>query len=404
MNCNFLDTLYLFVCGMRGLTPDISHTIDLQQIYTIATQQAIWETVFLSITRLYEEKKLDITDEQFSRMQSEFMSKCSFRYAKNAFIHNLLNSLDSNGCEPCILKGESIARFYHTPIARFSSDYDVLINPKKLDVTLDIMQKNGFTIAPYTPESHHIECRHQKVGLVEIHIEMYGKKTKAVCFNEKIQYNEPYISVTAEDGTVYKTLGVTDNMIFLFLHFLKHFISSGAGVRQLADVLLFIENNTEEIDWERVNQTLTSLGFYRFFEGMIAIGKKYFYFPNNILSAVSLDDELAEKIFSDMLLGGVFGHNDEARHGFYDIYLTERYKTHSNKNYKIYSYKSRLSRLLPDRKFMAQNYPYVEKSILLMPIAWACRIIKCILPKKKEKELSSEQQERMVLMRELGLI
>ena len=403
MNQNFLDTIYLFSCGANGIAPETIHEYDFKEIYTLSKQQGIWETVFLGITSLYEKNPDLLPRELYEQWHNHFIVRCGVQYRRYALMHEMLKKLSEKGVETCILKGESVSRFYHTPIARVSSDLDILINPKKLDLCLSILRENGFHTGEIEYESHQVRCVHPVVGLVEIHIMMYGKKTEDVCFNNEVQYNESYINVESEDGTVYQALGITDNFLYLLLHFMKHFLSEGVGIRQLLDVLLYIKNNFNLIDWERSNKAISNLGFKKMFDCMIAIGIKYFMFPEDLIKVQNADEILVGKIFDDMMHGGVFGHEDAGRHGFYDLYLTERCKKIKNKSYEVYKNKRKLTRLFPNREFMSVNFPYVTKSKFLLPVAWVHRMIKGILPKKAEP-VPAEHRERLQLIRELEMI
>lgn len=403
MNQNFLDTIYLFSCGANGVVPETTHEYNFKEIYTLSKNQGIWDTVFLGIISLYKEKPDIIPQELYKQLHNDFIARCGVQYRRYALMHEVLKKLNEKGVETCILKGESVSRYYHTPIARISGDFDILINPKKLDLCLGVLRENGLKTGEIVYESHQIECVHPVIGLVEIHIMMYGKKTEDVCFNNEVKYNEPYINVESEDGTIYQTLGITDNFLYLLLHFMKHFLSAGVGIRQLFDVLIYVEKNYNLIDWERANKSISNLGFKKMFDCMIAIGVKYFMFPENLIKVQDADEALVDKIFDDMMLGGVFGHNDAKRNGFYDLYLNERCKKIKNKSYEAYKNKRKLKRLFPNREFMSVNFPYVTKSKLLLPVAWIHRILKGIVP-KKTRTVSMEHNERLKLLQELEMI
>ncbi len=411
MNKDFLDTIYLFSCGANKIKPSNDFDFDIEKVFEISNSQGVWETVFLAISSLYKEKSNIMPPETFSALRKSFLMRCTYEYARFDFIHKLLAEFDKNGIENCILKGESIARFYAEPIARMSSDIDILINPKKLNKCLDIMKEYGFDINNRAYESHQIECRHKQFGLVEIHVMMYGKKTEDACFNHEVKYNEPYIEVKTDD-LPYKTLGITDNFLYLLLHFMKHFLSKGAGMRQLCDVLVYIKSNYEIIDWTRANTAISNLGFKKMFDCIIIIGEKYFMFPKNLIKTESIDEKLIEKIFDDMFEGGVFGLNGYKREGFYDLYLEARYTSMTGKSYSSYASKRKLLRLFPNKEFMCINFPYVKKSILLLPFAWAHRIIKGVFAKNKNdknnknanNEISLKYQERLKLLKDLEML
>ena len=409
MNKNFTDTIYLFSCGAKGINPSMDLSdFNYKEIYRISNEQGVWDTVFLSYIKIYNKNPDIMPKETFEWLHSQFMIKCGLQYRRYDFIHRLLSKLDEHDINPCVLKGESIAILYDTSIARISGDTDILIEPQKIDLCLKIMKDMGFDIGEKGYDSHHIECEHPICGLVEIHTMMYGKRTEDICFNHAIKYNEEYLSIETEDGAIFKTLGTTDNFMFLFLHFIKHFLSSGVGIRQLEDVLIYTEKNYDKINWERVNTSFKDLGFEKIFKCVIAIGKKYFSFPEKLFASYVISDSLIERVFDDMMHGGVFGHNDVSRRGFYELYLTERYRKVQNKDYALYKNKRKLTRLFPDRKFMAVNFPYVQKSALLMPVAWMHRIILGVLKNKNQASTNTlenqEHKKRLELIHDLGML
>lgn len=404
MNKDFLDTIYLFSCASYGVKPEEKREYNFKEIYNISKSQGVWETVFLAISDIYKENPQIIPKETFEKMSVQSVMSAGIQYKRLSFIHSLIKKLEENGIECSILKGESISRLYHTPIARVSSDADILIKPEKADECLRIMEDMGFTIGEKVYESHQIECTHPIAGLVEIHTMMYGKRTEDVSFRNEVKYDEKRITLKAEDGTEYKTLGITDNFLFLFLHFTKHFLFQGAGIRQLGDLLIYTKNCFREIDWERANRSIKNLGFEKFFKYIIRIGEIYFMFPENLIKTDELDEDIVERVFEDMFSGGLFGHEDGARHGFYNLYLSERSKS-GKSSYEAYKNKRKLSRLFPNIDFMSVNYPYVKKAKILLPIAWMHRILKGLIPLKRKKEtISNEHKERLDLLRKLEMV
>ncbi|MBR4893208.1 MAG: nucleotidyltransferase family protein [Clostridia bacterium] len=402
MTKNFLDTIYLYNCAIRGKEPEIKSDINIKDVYIISKKQGIWDTVFLSLKKLYDKDKTIIEADIFNKLNNEFLIKCTLNSKRLVFVHNIIKKLEDNGINCCILKGESVSLYYNTPLARISSDTDILIDKEETDRCLEILKEEGFIIEEQLYESHQIRCEHPTSGLIEIHNRMYGVKTEDVTFNNEIKYDEDHVTFLGFDKCELKTLGYTDNALFLLMHFLKHFISEGVGVRQLADTLLYIENNFSKIDFDRVNTHLKNLKFDTVFSYIIEIGKRYFDFPKDLVDTSLIDEKLLEKILFDMECGGVFG-KDSDRKGFYDLYLAERYKSIKNKDISEYYNKRKLARLFPNRKFMSINYPYVEKNILLMPIAWVHRMIDSIKP-KKEILAGENNNERLDFFKELDMI
>ncbi len=402
MSKEFLDTLHLFKCGMRGDTPQEGRDYNIKKIYSISKSQGIWDTVFLSIIKLYENNAIVIEEEIYKKLKMEFMVKCTSYSKRLVFIHSIIKKLEANGISCCLLKGEAVSGYYATPLARISSDADILIDTTKTEECLKLLEKEGFEIEGENYESHQIRCFHKIGGLIEIHVGMYGEKTDDIIFNREVSYDERYVTFEAFDKTRIKTLGHTDNAMFLILHFLKHFIAEGAGIRQLADTVLYIENNYEKIDFDRVNRHLENLGFKKIFAHIIGIAKEQLGLNEKLFADLEYDNGLSQKILEDMEKGGLFGKG-EARRGFYDIYIKERYKRFNKGKFESYNNKKKLERLFPNREFMSVNYPYVLKSPLLMPIAWTQRIIDNFR-KKEETELDENLVNRLEFLKSLDMI
>lgn len=402
MNRDFLDTIYLFSCGMRGIEPCVDHKVNVPEVFKISVKQGIWDTVFLAVIKLYKKDSTILPEAVFTKLNGEFLVRCTRWIKKLAFVHKIIKRMEAEGISCCVLKGESVAKYYNTPSARISSDTDILIDAKKDEKCLAILEEEGFSIKDRHFESHQIECFHSSSGLIEIHTRMYGVKTNDVTFNDEISYDEEYVPFLSEDGTELKTLGYTDNALFLIMHFLKHFISQGVGIRQLADTLLYIENNYDKIDFKRVNNHLSSLGFSTIFNYVCEIGRRYLEFPKDLLGNCHINENLLNKILEDMNAGGLFGKEAD-RKGFYDLYLSERYKKFNSGNISSYYNKRKLLRLFPGRKFLSINYPYVEKTPFLVPIAWGHRIFDS-LTKKKDEKINNEHVERLKFLKELDMV
>ncbi len=405
MTKNFKDTIYLFACAAKGIDPKPLDEPDYSAIYRLSQSQGIWDTVFLSVKRLQECGHGLLDEENFQNINSHFMMHFGWQIRKQAFIHKLITKLENEGVNCCILKGEAVSRYYHTPIARSSTDTDILVEKNSVGRCLEILEETGFQVGDAVYESHQIECTHPVSGLVEIHTQMYGNKTNDVAFHNIVKYEEPYTVFTAEDGMQMTTLGKTDTAMFLLMHFLKHFLSAGAGLRQLTDFLLFIENNYKDLNWDRIYSDLEKLSFTQIFHCIITIGMQYFEFPKDIIDIAEVEPSLIDRMLTDIEEGGLFGFDDSKRAGFYELYLQQRYHRFNHGEYSSYVQKRKLTRLFPNRKFMSINFPYVERSVLLLPVAWLHRIVKGIFSRKDQSSaVDMHHTERLKLMKDLKMI
>lgn len=410
MDQSFIDVMYLNACGAKGVQPE-ARDYDFKEIFRLSINQGVWRTVFLAVKSLHENDLLEIDRKDYQALKKLFQSQIVREMQRYTLVHKLLDEFESNQIKGCILKGEAIARYYNVPESRESSDIDIFIPKEKEKRSVAILKKNGFTIQKREYGSHHFRAMHPVAGLLEIHTSMYGKRTNDICFNNSITYEEAYVEFEGVGGeSSLKTLGVTDTMIFLLMHFIKHFLLEGITIKHLNDILLYTEKEFDKISWDKVNQVIDYLKFDTLFSYMIDIGKRYMEFPNFLFHHENrkINVNIEEQLLSDMYHGGQWGKQAE-REGFYDLYLEKRYNRFHEGDYTGYQKKEKIKggvgRLFPNRRFMSVNFKYIKKCPYLLPLAWIHRILHVALGKQKtQSDLSQEITERMKLVDDLGMI
>ena len=198
----------------------------------------------------------------------------------------------------------------------------------------------------------------------------------------KISNEEPYRKIKTQDGFELITLGVTDGLIFITLHYIA-FLTRGVGIRQLMDILLYMKQYKNRIDWGRFNRLMEHLKYKKFMENSIGIGVKYMNFKEEDLPSFSADDSLMLAILSDIEKGGVFGKNESGRKGFYLTYTKARSNASKKGIYNVYVRKLRILNIMkvifPRYTSLKQKYTYIDKHLLLYPIAWIHRFVLAII-------------------------
>jgi hypothetical protein len=144
-----------------------------------------------------------------------------------------------------LLKGTTLAALYAEPEARISGDTDVLINSDKEDKASEVLKTLGYEVSKREEHEHHFEAKHPIGGLMEVHVELIQKSVSDMAFYNKVEYNEEFR--IHQNGV--KTFGFNDGLVYNAVHFIKHFVKSGAGVRHIMDMLLYMKKYEEEIDF-----------------------------------------------------------------------------------------------------------------------------------------------------------
>lgn len=416
MNKEFLNLIKLFSCGVQNKPLD-SFSFDLKTVRRFAIEQNVWPAVFVSVKNFYNEGRCEIPTETFQKLNSGFIAKCVSQLNQTENIKNLLRELKQNGVECVWLKGETLAKLYAYPETRTFGDADILVNPDDEQKALDFLKSKGFTVNHRTDSANHSECVSEKYGVIELHISLYYRQMNEIWFNSEDMLKEPYI-----DCGDYKSLGFTDGFLFCFLHAVKHFLSNGLSLRQVIDVLLYIKNYNQRIDWERVLKILGGLKYKDFLFSLIGIGVEYMGFSLEELLECSWQNDHIELILNDILECGNFGKNKHFGNDLYQAYSEKRYKACKDEGYDEYVTRDRRKNAAKMVSFSPKNlrihYSYAKKSNWLLPIAALNHIFflfkkvikkpqllaETISYKNAKKELSGSVRRKLETIQKLGMI
>lgn len=188
MTQNFIDTLFLYSCAIRGFVPNADKAYDFRSIYTVAQSQGIWDTVFLSVKTLRKNNQIQIDNETYQDTNKQFVVQYGKQEIRYSLFHRLVHEFNESGIKCCILKGESVAQYYPNPNLRVSSDIDILIEKDDLDKCIYLLKENGFSEKKTKGRLHHVSFVHPTIGLLEIHTKMYSDLDNDIAMENMITY------------------------------------------------------------------------------------------------------------------------------------------------------------------------------------------------------------------------
>lgn len=379
MNQSFLDVLELFSCGATGRTLQLSHELDVEEIRKLSKKQGIWPLVFSVLQPLTTTNAIPLSGEKKDNYKTEVMLEVATKTIHNNHNIMIFQQFREASIPFCLLKGESLSGLYREPQYRISSDTDILIPVEEEAKATCIMSDLGFVVQERYKTSHHICCYHRFGGLVELHLHLYDELFEDVWFDNKIGNQEPYreLLLPGSDVSV-PVLGITDGYIFTVLHFIKHFLTRGVGIRQMMDTLLYALKNVDQIDWGRVEDLMCYLKYDRFLECVYQIGIRYLVLPDVFPHHYPTDETLIARILEDMANGGIFGYHQDVMDDFFLKYSEARFSAFKNElGYEAYirewSHIPFKNIAFPSRAALMDKYPFVKKSPLLIAVAWLLR-------------------------------
>lgn len=391
MTQEFKDMLYLLGSAVNNLNLKIDHEINIEKIRNLSVEQGVW-------TLIYPELEKYCNELMYLKYKPEFLYMVAEAIRRNEFQLKILQKIKTMGINFCILKGISAATCYPNPDYRISSDTDILINSDDEKKITEFLKENDYKIKPREKNDHHAKAYHPIGGLLEIHVRLYSIPTEKIIFNNLDLYTENYRLQKFGEYNLY-TLGINDELIYLTAHYLKHFINEGGGIRQMLDLLLFIEKNQNKIDFERYNNIMTKLNYDKLIDVIKSIGAKYCGFDYEIKY-----ESLCDMVLTDSENGGIFGKCADNRRGFYDAYCNRRNKM-LNTVLMFKREKNILSRIFPNvLQLQSEGYAHANCKVLY-PFICIARNFKKIFEHEKNKSLTNDNiQNRLSMMKDLNMI
>lgn len=374
--------LYLFRCHINneklpdGYQFDIGRVFSLAQIHNVLP--AVYETACQS-------------SENVSCYKMTVVKLFGNQVIKNAAFRELYNEMQSDGIDAIVLKGPVCSFCYDKPDYRLSSDFDIIVDDSQRETIHDFLLNRGFQ------QFKGAYLNHESGLYIEVDTQLSEGNGIIKEMADKVfdGFRERCVFVDS-----YKTLGYTDCLVYLVYHAFKHFVGSGFGVRQLADIGLFIRKFKAQIDFDCVDKMISSMGIKTFYENVIACFNKYLSDEPVIFCNEEVEYICTEEFISDLLSAGVFGKSSEDRLHSANLVLNAV----NNKKSGI------LHSLFPSYTIMKSKFSILSYIPILLPVLWLIRLLGYILKSVgKNKKVSPSKtveiaNSRIELMKKMNII
>lgn len=382
---------------LGGRNPaDLLEPADWGDFFALCQSQRLLPVVYSGIRVLPSFLALEEREREFWRRQAIGLSLTQYR--KTLELLRLLAVLEENGERYLLVKGLSCRVTYPEPDARCSGDEDLVSLPEEEAVVRERFSRLGYTLLSDDGKGESVW--EGKEGLrVELHC------AEAFPLGERFSQINRYFSQSfshrflCRDGEdVFFTFPPTGQALYLICHAFQHFVHSGVGVRQLADLCLYAGAWEGQICWEEVFFFLGTAKADVFAAGMLKGAEEFLGFiPKGSLKRILAQYQVSGKgLIEDMLEGGVYGQNSLPRRQSAGITLNAA--KYQRKNFLI-------SSLFPPASQLEKRYPFLKKHPLLLPAAWIRRWSEYLVDSGRSPSKSVEiGKKRLELLREYGVI
>lgn len=383
--------------------------IDFEDLVYIYKMSEIHHVVPMIYNAAYNE---DFFKECDANFQAMFKSS-AFRYIfsqiqrTNHFLE-VYKKLSEKNIKILVFKGIIFRNMYNNPDDRISSDEDILIKKEDYEKVKEFFLGEGFEFIDKGEECAYFS---KSTGLcIEVSTSLFSHESKAYGHLNKLFEDvfEKSIKINIDKIDIL-TLSHEQHLIYIVFHNMKHFLTGGFGIRQVADFSKYIETYGEYINWEKFWSDLKDLNYDTFALNLIEISLRYLGFnddkityPDNITSFDELKNSQkyyinSESLINDILDAGVFGASTKDRkHTALMTLDAVEDKKKSN----------RLKAVFPNVNYLKDNYTYLQKYPILLPVAWGQRILSYLKKNKTSSYINTMElgKQRIELLKEYKII
>jgi len=306
---------------------------------------------------------------EYEKAMVAAMKQAALQTKQTEAFLDLYQEFAKENLHPLVMKG-IVCRELYGELCNYrpSGDEDILIRREEFDRVKDVLFAQGYdpeeknVTRKMLEELQEITFYNPQYGLsIELHVNAIG--------NENIlrsKMNGYFCSVFERAicqeimGRKIWTMNHTEHFLFLVLHAFKHMMVSGFGIRQVLDILLYVERYGGEIIWEDAMATLEDCSAKMFFSDLIHIGNQYLGFHLPVLCSANCPNVLLE----DLLDCGVFGNETQAQRTA--VRITEAAVESRGRSKMTLLLKT----VFPGKESLAAEYLELVDKPWLLPVCW----------------------------------
>ena len=341
--------------------PEINQN-NINEIIRESNEQAVFLHVFSAIN---DDVKI-LSPETFLTLNQQYLAGIanSIRvHTEHGELHKIMGESD---IPYVVLKGCASSAYYSEPDLRSMGDVDFLVYEKDIMRGIKALEKNGFERDQYEFTTNQSAYHRAPLSIWEIHKEPSGipKGIEGDVIRKELRNIIKDAVLYERDGLCFNVPKPYHHGLILLLHKISHMTTTGIGLRHLCDWAVFESSFTNDEFIKIFENGLKSCGIWRFAQIMTLVCEKYICAPKREWAQNSaISDEYLERIMSDILSGGNFGHKDENRQREIK-YLTDRKEGKlGNKNIVSQAISS-----LNEKVY--NNFPTISRHRILLPSGW----------------------------------
>ena len=278
----------------------------------------------------------------------ELSNKSKAHYMQLLFEQdNLVKLFKANDIPLVIIKGTAAAIYFPSTSLRTFGDIDFFISDEHIENALLLLKENGYRFLSSDSRQYEFE----KNG---IEFELHSK------FSCRHYNDIDHIILNGMNNIVDYKIGnysfcglpTYENGLVLLGHIMQHLKSSGIGLRQILDWMMFVHEELDDSAWYDHFQPLANeAGLEKLATTVTFMCKKWLGLPNDISWCKAADEDVADQLMLRIVDDGNFGH----------------YRAPCEKVKKSFNEEGTFKYL---QKSGMINWPLAQKCAFFRPFAW----------------------------------
>ena len=286
-------------------TPSTAEWVDL---YNASQTQAVVGIMADGLERLPQDQLPK------KELLLQWIGLCQMIEAQNALHQSVLiktrDCLANGGVSVAFMKGLVCGSRYTDPKRRASGDIDFVVAEKDFDKTLDLLEAIG-TVDRDLIHEHHGMAFVDEVQL-EPHFKVHNFQNPSVDDAMQEMFAEVFPQELIEveiGGEKIPVFPPAFECALLVGHMVNHVYAEGLGMRQVIDLMMFIQKEHEIVKSEECQRYLSRMKMERAFRVFSCVCEDYLGMSHELLNLNYRDKEkrFAGKIMADILEVGNFG-------------------------------------------------------------------------------------------------
>lgn len=271
----------------------------------------------------------------------------------NRRIELIAEAFDKANIAPILVKGQGVASLYPNPLHRQCGDIDLYIPSNQF--------KHAFNLAlSWKPIDYDYASEHANLKYDDWILELHSSLVDSKLWGSSRRMDKWFKGLLSQSKEKVCGMHVPDeilNVVFVFHHFFHHFMTSGAGLRQLCDWALCLKTFRSKYgtEWDgELENLLKSFNLLRPWQGFGNIVVDYIGLPKSMMPFYKCwEQQKVDKILNHIFDEGNFGHYSTKNH-YSSRYLIRKWYSIVNQ----FSRQRELYGLFPKNALMSIKNPF----------------------------------------------